>query len=415
MKFFFPGTLDQVYADYNFETERFTPGRVRQQDDCYPHEMLDHAPYDGILVSRAVLNPVQSNGRCAESTWLRFTREGARSFLHLRDSKYDQVAIMGDCGAYTYVNEPYPTLSVEDAIHFHLNAEAQYGLSVDHMIPGYVSTAKYRKRARPPKEWQHRVEISLDLAEHFLSECRRQSVSFEPIGVAQGWDPATYARSVVALQDMGYKYVALGGMARLLTDQILAVLEAVHEIRRPDTRVHLLGVSRLQHLDQMKRWGVASFDSSMPLRQAFLNEKFNYHTLDRHYLAIRVPQVSGNRQLIRRIVQMDLDSGRAFDLERACMRVLREFETGRCSSQLVLDTVCAYEELLGMDNRRNAYIELLEDTPWRHCTCRLCRETGIHIVIFRGKQRNNRRGFHNLQVFYQLLNDQARSSSSALA
>ena len=31
----------------------------------------------------------------------------------------------------------------------------------------------------------------------------------------------------------------------------------------------------------------------------------------------------------------------------------------------------------------------------------MCREAGIHAIVFRGSERNKRRGFHNLHVFAQ--------------
>ena len=37
------------------------------------------------------------------------------------------------------------------------------------------------------------------------------------------------------------------------------------------------------------------------------------------------------------------------------------------------------------------------------CACDICRRDGIQVVIFRGNNRNRRRGFHNTYVFYRLL------------
>ena len=45
---------------------------------------------------------------------------------------------------------------------------------------------------------------------------------------------------------MGYSYIALGGMVPLKTAEILACLEAVKDVRRPETKLHLLGISRLE-------------------------------------------------------------------------------------------------------------------------------------------------------------------------
>jgi hypothetical protein len=60
-------------------------------------------------------------------------------------------------------------------------------------------------------------------------------------------------------------------------------------------------------------------------------------------------------------------------------------------------------ELLHDDrhDRGDAYRETLGDRPWRSCPCAVCRRAGIHVVIFRGAERNRRRGFHNLWVTYR--------------
>ncbi|SDQ39898.1 queuine tRNA-ribosyltransferase tRNA-guanine transglycosylase [Natronobacterium texcoconense] len=48
----------------------------------------------------------------------------------------------------------------------------------------------------------------------------------------------------------------------------------------------------------------------------------------------------------------------------------------------------------------DAYKEMLRHEPWRECDCRICREQGIEVAIFRGNNRNRRRGFHNTRRFY---------------
>ena len=45
----------------------------------------------------------------------------------------------------------------------------------------------------------------------------------------------------------------------------------------------------------------------------------------------------------------------------------------------------------------------LADKPWKSCPCAICKELGIHVVLFRGAERNRRRGFHNLHVLRQRL------------
>jgi len=47
------------------------------------------------------------------------------------------------------------------------------------------------------------------------------------------------------------------------------------------------------------------------------------------------------------------------------------------------------------------YRDLLQDKPWKNCNCVICEEIGVEVIIFRGNDRNRRRGFHNTYVFYK--------------
>jgi hypothetical protein len=62
----------------------------------------------------------------------------------------------------------------------------------------------------------------------------------------------------------------------------------------------------------------------------------------------------------------------------------------------------SYTEYIGDEEHLDAYRELLEDEPWRECDCPMCRELGIEVAVFRGNNRNRRRGFHNTRRFYDL-------------
>jgi hypothetical protein len=46
------------------------------------------------------------------------------------------------------------------------------------------------------------------------------------------------------------------------------------------------------------------------------------------------------------------------------------------------------------------YRSLLNACPWDRCDCPICTEHGIEVAIFRGNNRNRRRGFHNTRRFY---------------
>ena len=52
------------------------------------------------------------------------------------------------------------------------------------------------------------------------------------------------------------------------------------------------------------------------------------------------------------------------------------------------------------------YEVTLAAQPWKSCPCEVCADAGIQVAIFRGTERNKRRGFHNLHVFNRRLQDE---------
>lgn len=62
--------------------------------------------------------------------------------------------------------------------------------------------------------------------------------------------------------------------------------------------------------------------------------------------------------------------------------------------------VVNYTAEIGDEDHREAYEELLRREPWNECGCQICQEHGIEVAIFRGNNRNRRRGFHNTRRFY---------------
>lgn len=60
----------------------------------------------------------------------------------------------------------------------------------------------------------------------------------------------------------------------------------------------------------------------------------------------------------------------------------------------------SYAAFVGDEDLLPAYSDLLQDEPWRQCGCAICADLGIEVAIFRGNNRNRRRGFHNTRRFY---------------
>lgn len=414
MKFFFPDSQDQVDPSFDFLTEERDPFRVRQRDDLYAHEVLTAPPFDGLLVSKSIVDG-QAGGGTGKYTAAqrhRLYREGASRFFRL-DRGHHSLEIMGDCGAFSYVTEEYPPYTVDEVIDFYDGCGINYGIAVDHVIFQYEPTAT-RSDDRA-KEWVRRQDITLDLAQEFWRRSTTRKVRFTPLGVAQGWSPASYADAVVTLQRIGYERIALGGMVPLKTPEILACLRAIDQVRKPTTQLHLLGVSRCDEVPTFASHGVTSFDSTSPFRQAFKDDRDNYYTPSRTYVALRVPQVDGNTKLKTRIRSGEISQGQAMSLERTALARLRQYDTDQIDVEPVVQALVDYSTLWdGKSDRSAQYRTTLVDRPWRNCPCDLCTAVGIEIIVFRGSERNKRRGFHNLYVFEQRLRAQRGRNTACL-
>jgi hypothetical protein len=406
VKYFLPDSQDLVDPSFDFTRERRSATRLRQRDDLYAHEVFSEAVFDGILVSKGIVDGFDATGsRYTLAQRHRFYRAGAREFFRLTDEK-KHIALMGDCGAFTYVAEKVPPYSVDDVIRFYQECRFDYGISVDHVI--LVFDRRFDDEpGRVPADLRERQLVTLELARDFLHRCKSENASFMPLGVAQGWSPKSYAYATSELQKMGYRYIAIGGMVPLKTPEILVSLSAINEVRRPDISLHLLGVTRTEQLREFERLGVVSIDSTSPLRQAFKDDRDNYYTAARNYTAVRIPQVEGNAKLQKLISSGKLSQDRARELERACLRAMVRLDAGDAAPQEALDALRRYDEFCGAkSDYTEAYREVLTDRPWKGCPCEICRALGHHVILFRGAERNRRRGFHNIWFFYRRLQRQ---------
>ncbi len=403
MKFYFPDSQDQIDPSFDFKSELRSIHRVRQRDDKYAHEVMFPSPYSGLLVSKPIVDGLPgASGKYTIAQRNRLYREGVRRFFRL-DQAEASLDIMGDCGAFAYVRETEPAYSVDEVIDFYQGCGFDSGVSVDHVVFGYDADLDEVPSA-VPTAWKDRQQLTLSLAEEFLARHESRQCSFEPLGVAQGWSPQSYANAVQQLQHLGYQRISMGGMVPLKTPDILASLRLTKEVLHKRTQLHLLGVTRTAHAHEFAQYGVTSFDSTSPFMQAFKDDRDNYYSLDRSYVAIRVPQVDGNTRLRKLVAAGKVEQQRARRLEKACLREIRALADGRASTSGVVDVIHQYSELLGDKKSRTAqYAETLEARPWETCSCKVCKDIGVEVILFRGAERNRRRGFHNLTVFAQRL------------
>jgi hypothetical protein len=393
VRFFFPDSQDLVSPSYDFLRDEYAAHRVRQRDDRYAHEVLDRAPYHGILVSKSIVDgSIKGAGKYSTAQRARLHRLGVHRFFRLPSG----VEALGDNGAFNYVDEAVPPVTPAETLDFYEECGFDAGVSTDHVVFGF--TEDPANEGVDP-DWESRRLLTVRLAEEFISLCRERRSAVEPVGAAQGWSPETYAESVRALQDLGYQRIALGGMVPLKTSQILASLTRIADVLKSDTQLHLLGITRVESMDAFSDLGVTSFDSTSAFRQAFMDDRKNFHTPDRAYVAMRVPQVDGNPTLKRAILAGNVSQKDAITAERETLKALRSFDGSAASIRLCLERLGDYEIICqSKKSYLAAYEETLTAAPWTRCNCKICRDHGVEIAIFRGTERNKRRGFHNISV-----------------
>ena len=143
----------------------------------------------------------------------------------------------------------------------------------------------------------------------------------------------------------------------------------------------------------------------------------NYLTQDGWYPAIRIPQAQGSFRAKRLVKEGKVPLEKLEILERNCLKEIRAFAAGSKSpSQSLINHLVEYDTLIAGERPGTAerIYQALEDRPWESCECEICKTWGIEVFIFRGNNRNRRRGFHNTYIFYRLMQDMANGVRGAL-
>ena len=421
MKLIFSDSLDYVDPNYDFHQEKNASGREPYWDDVYPHELLGYAPYDGVLVSRATVGDVNLPGKYTESQAMRFRRVGAKRFLRLDSPEYGQLDLFGDCGAFSYAKEKHPPFQTEDTLEFYEDGGFTHGCSVDHVIFDFDEKAKGLDGGS--EEAKDRFEITLNNAEDFLKKSAFLGKGFKPLGVVQGWSADSMAEAARRLVAMGYDYIAVGGLVPLKTPQIHQVLQAIQAAvgHASNVKIHLLGFAKAGKLPEFSDYQVASIDTTSPLVQAFKDNKANFYFPRqdgglRYFTAIRIPQVLENNQIKRLIQEGRYKQETLIDKEQKALAALRGFDKGKVEIDTCIEEVMAYKRPVlekrekteaalnkKIDDLERDYRETLSAQPWRKCGCPVCKNIGIEVILFRGSNRNKRRGIHNLAAYYTYL------------
>ena len=191
MKFIFADALDMIDPNFDFRADRMSEDRDKYWGDVYPHEYFRLAPYDGVLISRGIVGDDLFRGKYPEDLMMRFRRVGARKFLRLDGARFAKMSIFGDCGAFSYVERDTPPYSPEMMLDFYADGHFSHGCSVDHII--FDFSEHDRGLAGGSAGARARFDITLENASRFLKASRSMPRFFTPVGVIQGWSPASMA------------------------------------------------------------------------------------------------------------------------------------------------------------------------------------------------------------------------------
>ncbi len=402
--YFLPDWDDLLDENFDFAKDRFSGASRGERSDKHccvlmkPERMCD-----GVLVSLA--QHVTSKGplkRISGTGEESLAPKDMRRQFGLEQDQY----LFGDCGAFSYVNEDAPAMSVEQAIALYELHGFDFGASVDHIPVSHI--VRDGEKIELSKAKRHaRVRKTRENAEAFIRQAKNRGVGFTPVGTIQALDSAAYGNMAAFYHELGYRHLAIGGLVPL-SDQaveeiVTSVMTVVSQLK-PRPWVHLFGIFRPKLQVRFRELGVDSFDSASYFRKAWLRSDQNYlATNGKWYAALRVPMTSDGRT--RKKLE---DAGCDIELlerqEKQVLKLLSDYGRHAVAAKSVLEALTEYDESLTRksDARslRAKYLRTLLDRPWESCDCPFCRETGIHVLIFRGANRNKRRGAHNTLMLY---------------
>jgi hypothetical protein len=419
--YFLPDWDDMLDVNYDFKKDCFSsPSKAERDDQHCIRVMRPHRMCDGVLVSLA--QHLGSKGvlrRFAPTDFESLAPQPIRKTFGLSSDQW----AFGDCGAFSYVNERIPTITTEQAVSLYQIYGFDFGASVDH-IPVPEITVNDKKRTLHKPERYERVKVTRDNAERFLELHKQRRCTFIPVGVIQGVTPLGYGRQLLEYVEMGYEHIGVGGLVPRSDAEIVEILTAIKKVTadlRHRPWIHLFGVFRPKIQAQIKEAGITSFDSATYFRKAWLRSGQNYLAVDGNwYAAVRVPMTSDPRT-IKRLQQSGLPLEELKRLEESALKSLHRYAERRQSLDSTLDAIQRYDSILNRsDNHDNheddlleAYRKTLVNRPWERCSCPVCSSLGIDVLIFRGCNRNKRRGAHNTLMLYRTRGEQHGTSRHA--
>jgi len=379
MRYFLPDWEDRVHKEYNFKNEIPIYKNTKEKKYSYIWDIYSakNVPIDGLLISRANLLTVNGNPNNRGCSFLDI---GIREYYNFPS----EMPLMCDCGAFSYIMEKVPPYDPIETLDFYAKCNFNFGVSVDHLIV----PATYEQK-------HERYKITLENAKIMFNEWnsnKNYKNKLQLIGVVQGWDVNSYCKMTKELVEIGYDYIAIGGVARTSNKNIKPIISGVRltinkilQDQKKQIDIHVFGVGRESLFRTYLENNITSFDSASFLRSAWLSDKRGYHLNFDYYTPIRIK------------------TKRNIDREREVLTELQKFTKYKTSKvNTVMKLMMDNNDITEVIEREDDYKKTLGDKCWEKCDCDICKKLGIDVAIFRGNNRNRRRGFHNIWNYYNL-------------
>jgi hypothetical protein len=239
---------------------------------------------------------------------------------------------------------------------------------------------------------------------------------YQLIVAVQGWDIFDYLNMYRNYVKLGITHIAFGGLARSPTSFIInlvdKLMEEIKTSKKLPAYLHFFGLARFvlfSKFQEIEDLGIeVGFDSASYLRKAWLStptSQLNYLTINgKGYTAIRIPFVKKMQRKTQKSIHDEINLMELTKMEQETLNQLRLYDKGETDLENAISILSKFAKAISAPPELiKFYKRTLEEKPWKLCECPICKKIGIDVVIFRGNNRNRRRGFHNIYTFYNVL------------
>jgi len=228
--------------------------------------------FDGLMLSKAYVD------KKLETEIME--RGGVKKYFNIPS----EVPVMSDSGGFTWskLKNVDDYINPKDLLDYYFRLGFNIGIHPDVIC----RKGKFKRKEKgitevlviDEKEAKRRFELNIESARETYELLTKGKYSNLTIyAVVQGWDRSSYKRSAIELLKIGYRHLAIGGLAHAPTvfcrEMIKAVVKTVREFEREKgekVKIHILGVTRTSLLPLMRDLRIDSFDSASWLRAAWL-------------------------------------------------------------------------------------------------------------------------------------------------